>query len=118
MSASNPVRVVNELTVTPMAADGNPSEFSCAVVGAHISVSTATLANKYTATKPAGATGLLVQNTGTTALRFTLDGTDPTASVGFQLPAYQYPFVIPCPGAAIEFIRESAGGTLDAQWVR
>ena len=104
--------------VKPVAGDGNPSEFSMAVVGAHINVATATLASKQTYTKPEGATALLAQNTGTKNIRFTLDGTDPTASLGFVLPYSQMPVLLPCPGAAIEMIREADGGALDAQWVK
>lgn len=107
-------RVGNE--ITSIAPDGNASEFSMATVGAHITNSN--LAAVTTFTKPAGATALLAQNTGTKGIRFTLDGTDPTASVGFQLPTGQMPVLIPCPGTAIEMIREDNGAALDAQWVK
>ena len=102
----------------PQAPDGNPSEFSMATVGAHITTDSATLAAKQTYTKPATATALLAQNTGTKNIRFTLDGTDPTAAVGFVLPSGQMPVLIPCPGAAIEMILEADGAILDAQWVK
>jgi len=102
--------------VKPVAGDGNASEFSLAVVGTH--VTNDDLSTKVTLTKPATATGLLCQNTGTAAIRFTLDGTDPEAAVGFQLPTGQMPVVIPCPGTAIEMIQEAAGAKLAGQWVK
>lgn len=103
--------------VSTVAPDGNPAEFSVAVVGAHVHV--ADLTAKQTLTKPAGATALLAQNTGTANIRYTLDGTDPTAALGFILRNSSFdPVVIPCPGAAIEMIREGAGATLDYQWVQ
>jgi hypothetical protein len=103
--------------VTEVALDSNPVSFSLAAVGAHISGTD--ISSKVTLSKPAGATGLLAQNTGTAAIRFTLDGTDPTTTKGFQLPASMpAPILIPCPGAAIEVIREGAGAALEGQWVR
>ena len=110
--------LINGLSVIPETQDGKPSEFSMIVIGSHITVSSATLASKQTYTKPAGATALLAQNTGTKNIRWTLDGTDPTSAIGFVLPYSQMPVLIPCPGSAIERIREADGATLDAQWVK
>lgn len=98
------------------AMDGNAVDFSCAVVGTHIS--TNDLSTKQTYTKPTGATGLLAQNTGSAAIRFTLDGTAPTSAIGFQLPIGQMPVIIPCPGTAIDMIQEAAGAKLAGQWVK
>lgn len=99
------------------AMDGNAVDFSCATVGAHIN--NPDVSTKYTWTKPTGATGLLVQNVGTAAIRYTLDGTDPTSTLGFQLPAAMpSPILLPCPGTAIEFIREAAGANLQGQAVK
>jgi hypothetical protein len=86
------------------------------LVGSHTHV--ADLTTIQTITKPAGATSLLCQNTGTTNIRYTLDGTDPTSTNGMQLRNSADPLIIYCPGAAIEMIRESAGAALDYQWIR
>lgn len=112
------VPVASGGTVQAVNGDGDPVDFSGEAVGAHIHKTAADLATKYTWTKPEGATGLLAQNTGTAAIRYTLDGTDPTSTLGFQLRASTDPVIIPCPGAAIEFIREADGAALDAQAVK
>ena len=104
-------------TYVPVAADGNPVEYSLAVVGNHVHV--ADLSAKVTLTKPAGATGLLCQATGTANVRRTNDGTDPTNALGFRLSwTANDPTIIPCPGTAIEMIQEAAGALLDYVWVK
>ena len=103
--------------VTPLSLDSLPVVFGYAGVGAHISGTD--ISNKVVLTRPEFATALLAQNTGTAAIRFTLDGTDPTAIKGFMLPASMpSPVLIPCPGAAIEVIQAAVGAALEAQWVR
>lgn len=67
---------------------------------------------------PANASGLLVQAL-TQNIRFTLDGTPPSTTVGFQLKAGDPPTLIPAPaGATIKFREESASATLQYQAVR
>lgn len=83
-------------------------------VGAHnsgLSISAA-----QTLTPPAGATKLRLQ-TLTQAVRYTLDGTTPTTSVGFQLAAAAAPIVIQVtPGTVVRVIQESATASLQYQW--
>lgn len=103
--------------VSTVAPDGLPAEFSVTPVGAHTHL--AALAAVQNLVKPATATALLCQNTGTAAIRYTLDGTDPTAALGFLLSNSAWdPVLIPCPGAAIEMIQVAAGAALDYQWVK
>lgn len=101
--------------VIQYADDGNPTEFSLAVVGAHSSG--VDISSKVTLTKPAGATGILIQAVTKDAC-YTLDGTDPTAAKGFVIYAGQAPYVIPVPGAAIEIIQTAATCRLEYQWVK
>ena len=101
--------------VAPLAGDGNPTEFSCAAVGAH--VSGADISNKITLTKPAGATAILIQAITKDAC-YTLDGTDPTATSGFVLYAGNDPYIIPVPGTAIEIIEAAATCRLEYQWIK
>ncbi len=69
-----------------------------------------------TLTPPSGATKLLVQ-TITQNIRYTIDGTSPTASLGFQLRAGDPPIVIPVwPGTTIKVIQEAATAVLTEQW--
>ena len=65
-------------------------------------------------TIPAGATKLLIQAL-TQNIRFTLDGTTPTATVGFQIVAGDPPLVIPLSSVTtITVIEETA--TADMQY--
>jgi hypothetical protein len=67
-------------------------------------------------TVPAGATKLLIQ-TLTQNVRFTLDGTTPTATKGFQLKATDPPVVIPIStGVAVKVIQEAATADLQYQF--
>ena len=95
--------------------DGNPVDFSLAVVGAHSS--TLDVSTAKTISKPAGATGILIQAI-TKSVRFTLDGSTPTVSHGFQIAADAAPVVIPVPGAAIKVIEVAATAVLQYQWTR
>lgn len=95
--------------------DGNPVDFSMAVVGSHVSGTD--ISSAVTLTKPTGATGILCQVL-TQNARFRLDGVNPTASIGFQLAIGQLPIVIPVPGADIRFIQEAATASLQYQWVK
>lgn len=65
---------------------------------------------------PAGATKLLIQAL-TQNARYTLDGTTPTASKGFQLKAGDPPVLIPYrAGTTITVIEETATADLQFQW--
>lgn len=67
-------------------------------------------------TPPAGATKLLVQAL-TQNVRYTLDGTTPTASKGFQMKAGDPPIVIPIDDdTTITVIEEAATADLQYQW--
>ena len=96
-------------------ANGDPVLFSGDVVGAHSSDYNISAA--VTLFKPAGANGIILQAL-TQNIRFTLDGTTPTASVGFQIPSAAWgPTFIPVPGASIKIIQEAATASLQYQWV-
>lgn len=85
-------------------------------VGAHTSNSSLSAATNIT--MPGRATGILMQAL-TQNIRFTLDGTTPSASVGFQLKAGDPPTLIPfAPNTTIRVIEESASANLQWQAVR
>lgn len=81
--------------------------------GAHVSSNS--LSSALTVTKPDGARSILVQAL-TQNVRYTLDSTTPTASVGFQLKAGDPPILIPVYNSAIKFIQETATAVLQYQW--
>jgi hypothetical protein len=85
-----------------------------APVGAH--VSGANIAAATALVKPAGASQILIQAL-TQNVRFTLDGSDPTAAVGFQLLAGSAPVIISVPGVSIKVIQEAAAASLQYQWL-
>ena len=61
---------------------------------------------------PPGATSILVQ-TVTQNVRYTLDGTTPTAAIGFQLAAAATPILIEITERVnLKFIREASGAVL------
>ncbi len=65
---------------------------------------------------PSGATKLLIQAL-TQNVRFTVDGTTPTASKGFQLKAGDPPVVIPISsGTSVKVIEEAATADLQYQF--
>ena len=71
-----------------------------------------------TLTPPATANALLIQALAQD-VRFTLDGTTPTASVGFLLRSDDQPLVIDIgPGMTIQVIEESPTATIEYQWGR
>ena len=82
-------------------------------IGAHASSSS--LATALELTKPYGARSILVQAL-TQNVRYTLDGTAPTATVGFQLKAGDPPLLIPLHNSNIKFIEETATAVLQYQW--
>lgn len=76
----------------------------------------ATISSATTLSKPAGATKLLIQALGQN-VRFTLDGTAPTASKGFQLKAGDPPVVIPISASTVvKVIEETATADLQYQY--
>lgn len=84
-------------------------------IGAHNSVTVATVRQ---VTTPANATGLLVQAI-TQNIRFTLDGSNPTTTTGFQLKAGDPTVLIPVgPNVTVRFLEETASATLQYQAVR
>lgn len=76
----------------------------------------ATISSATTLTKPTGATKIIIQAL-TQNVRFTLDGTAPTATLGFQLLSGGSPFIIEVTGASIKVIQEAATASLQYQWI-
>ena len=86
-----------------------------APVGAHSGG--VNIAAAVTLTKPAGAAEIIMQAI-TQNIRFTLDGTTPTATLGFQLNCNSWgPLMVAVPGAAIIVIQEAATASLQYQWI-
>ncbi len=80
--------------------------------GAHTQV-TADTAQVLTA--PAGAQGVIIQANG--GVRYTVDGTTPTASLGFRIDATSGERLIYLMGTSLRIINESAGTVTDYQFV-
>jgi hypothetical protein len=76
---------------------------------------TTDLSSAVTLTRPDGAINLMIQPL-TQNVRITLDGTTPTASVGFQLTAGEI-YVFPVPSASVKVIEESASAESQHQWL-
>ena len=85
-------------------------------IGAHVDSPTISSATILTPTASIGITKLLIQ-TMTQNVRYTLDGTTPTASLGFQLKAGDPPIIIPVDSSnTITVIQEAATADLNYQW--
>lgn len=70
------------------------------------------LSNAVTLTPPAGASWLFIQALGAN-VRYTFDGTTPTATVGFQLKKDNPPIRIPATtGMTIRVIQEASGAEI------
>lgn len=83
-------------------------------VGAHAVDST--ISASTTLTPAAGANALLLQAL-TQNIRYTLDGTTPTASTGFQLEASKLLLIdVPAGGMTIKVIEETASASIQYQW--
>lgn len=82
-------------------------------IGAHTedaSVSTAT-----PLAPPTGANILIIQPI-TQNIRYTLDGTTPTASVGFRILANTVTFISVGSGMTVNVIEETASASIQYQW--
>ena len=82
-------------------------------VGAHTQNSS--LSSAVTLTPAAGATALLIQAY-TNNVRYTLDGTTPTASKGFLLEAGKNLVIDVGDDMTIKIIEETASASVDYQW--
>lgn len=75
-----------------------------------------TISSVQTLTPPAGATKLLVQAL-TQNIRYTIDGSNPSTTSGFQLKAGDPPIIIPLGNRTIiKVIEESGGASLQYQF--
>lgn len=83
-------------------------------VGAHTSLS---LANAETLTPPAGTQAVILQAI-TQAVSFTLDGTVPTSTVGFQLATNDMLLLDLATSVTIKAIQVTSGAVLQYQWVK
>ena len=84
-------------------------------VGSHAAKST--IATAFTLTPPAGADKLMIQNDGTVDVRYTIDGTEPTAATGFVLVANDPPIIIPIDqGPSIALIQEAEKANIQYVW--
>lgn len=85
------------------------------LVGAH--GSNTNLSGAVSLTPPAGAKSAIIQAIAQN-VRMTLDGTVPTATVGFQIRAGDPPTVIDLPtGVTPKVIQETAGAAIQVQWI-
>jgi hypothetical protein len=85
-------------------------------LGSHTTNSS--LSSAVTLTPATGATMLMIQSTGQN-VRYTLDGTVPTASVGFRLTPGDGAVILPIsPTSVVKVIQEAASGTVGYQWGR
>jgi hypothetical protein len=79
-------------------------------------VSNSVLSAAVTLAPPTGATRLLIQAF-TKNVRYTLDGTVPTAALGFQIRAGDPPQIIPIgEHTTIKVIEEAASANIQYQW--
>lgn len=94
---------------------GNPLAFYS--IGTH--TQNTTLNTVQSISIPFGANGLLVQ-AGGKDIRYTIDGSNPTATVGFLLPAYTDPLILMAvqDGQVFKFIETAASATLDYVGIR
>lgn len=75
------------------------------------------ISSAVTLTPPAGANRILIQAL-TQNVRYTLDGTDPTSTLGFQLKAGDGPIVLSMGQAIVlKVIQEAATASLQYQWL-
>lgn len=85
-------------------------------VGAHVDGTVITSAVELTASAPAAATKIMIQAQAQN-VRFTLDGTTPSATVGFTLVAGDPPIILQLGNdVEITVIEEAATADLQYQW--
>ena len=65
---------------------------------------------------PVGATRIMMQSR-VKSVRFTLDGTDPTSSLGFILLYEQGHVILPIKGCRLKFIQQTASAEMDYQFL-
>src|SRR5262245_23468178 len=83
-------------------------------VGAHTTNSS--LSSAVTLTVPMGAAQILVMQAFGQAIRYTLDGTVPTASTGFRLAAGESDVIPVSADTTIKVIEETASASVQYQW--
>lgn len=87
-----------------------------AVVGSHTQNNTMSSAVSITVPDTAG---LMMVSAITQNVRFTLDGTTPTATKGFQIKAGEPFLLVPVePGSTVKVIEETATAVLDYQFLQ
>lgn len=97
-----------------MAFDRVSVDITFGVVGAH--TQNGSLGSAVSITVPAGAAQMMLQAQAAN-VRFTLDGTAPTSTVGFLLVADDPPLVIGVkPAQVVKVIQTGAGAKLDYQF--
>lgn len=83
-------------------------------VGAHTTNSS--LSSAVSLTRPTGADVLVIQ-VFTQAVRYTLDGTTPSASTGFKLAAGEYRVIEVGLATAVKVIEETTSASIQYQWM-
>jgi hypothetical protein len=90
-------------------------QYTAAAVGAH--GQDATVSGATSIAVPDGASHMLIQAQ-TQNVRFTLDGTAPTTTKGFLVPAGTDPLLVPVPaGGTVKVIETAASATVDYQFL-
>ena len=98
-----------------LSGNGLPTDLPFTPIGSHTSQNNLSTARTLTPPNPL-ATKLLVQCI-TQNVRYTLDGSTPTATTGFRLVAGDSPYIIPvAEGNTVKFIEETATAVLQSQW--
>ena len=111
MANSSPVTMANDQSTI------DTLDQSCELqrVGAHSDGTN--IAAAVTLTPPVGATRILIQAV-TQNIRWTIDGTVPTANIGFQLSTTFGPVVLQLgSNAVLKVIQEAATADLEYQWL-
>lgn len=99
---------------SPYALSVGAGQLPLTPVGAHTVNSS--LSSAVTLTAPAGANALLIQAL-VQNVRFTLDGTTPTASIGFQMPAGNPAVIIDLSATTVvKVIQETSGAIIQYQF--
>lgn len=93
----------------------NPNAYT--IVGSH--TRNASLGSVVTLSLPSGANGILIQASAQN-VKYTLDGTNPTSTIGFTLSTSAAPVLITFPAdtTVLKVIEATAGAAIDYQAVR